>query len=47
MAFSVDRVKEILRSVIDNEVKLIIIIGYVLGALIGVGTFFISKAIGL
>lgn len=47
MAFSVDRVEEILRSVIDNELKLIIIIGYVLGAFIGLGTFFLSRLIGL
>ncbi len=47
MAFSVDRVEEILRSVIDNELRLIITTGYVLGSLIGVCTFFLSKLIGL
>lgn len=47
MAFSVDRVEDILRSVIDNELRLIIIIGYVLGAFVGVVTFFLSKLIGL
>jgi uncharacterized membrane protein YheB (UPF0754 family) len=47
MAFSVDRVEEILRSVIDNELRLIIITGYVLGAVIGLGTFAISRLIGL
>lgn len=47
MAFSVDRVEEILRSVIDNELRLIIIIGYVLGAFIGLGTFALSRLIGL
>jgi uncharacterized membrane protein YheB (UPF0754 family) len=47
MAFSVDRVEEILRSVIDNELRMIITTGYVLGGLIGVCTFFLSKAIGL
>jgi uncharacterized membrane protein YheB (UPF0754 family) len=47
MAFSVDRVEEILRSVINNELKLIITTGYVLGALIGVGTFFLGRLIGL
>ena len=43
----VDRVEEILRSVIDNELKLIIITGYVLGGLIGMVTFGISRLIGL
>lgn len=47
MAFSVDRVEEILRSVIDNELRMIIITGYVLGGLIGLGTFLISRVIGL
>jgi uncharacterized membrane protein YheB (UPF0754 family) len=47
MAFSVDRVEEILRSVIDNELRLIIIIGYVLGGFIGLGTFGLSRLIGL
>ena len=47
MAFSVDRVEEILRSVINNELRMIITTGYVLGGLIGVCTFFISRAIGL
>lgn len=47
MAFSVDRVEEILRSVIQNELNLIITTGFVLGALIGVCTFGISKLIGL
>ena len=47
LAFSVDRVEEILRSVINNELRMIITTGYVLGGLIGVGTFFLSHAIGL
>jgi uncharacterized membrane protein YheB (UPF0754 family) len=47
MAFSVDRVEEILRSVINNELRMIIITGYVLGGVIGVGTFFLSRLIGL
>ncbi|MFN2603070.1 MAG: DUF445 domain-containing protein [Gemmatimonadaceae bacterium] len=47
MAFSVDRVEEILRSVIDNELRMIIITGYVLGGIIGLGTFFLSRLIGL
>src|SRR4029079_19156344 len=47
MAFSVDRVEEILRSVINNELRMIITTGYILGGLIGVGTFFLSKAVGL
>lgn len=47
MAFSVDRVEEILRSVIQNELNLIITTGFVLGGLIGVCTFGLSKLIGL
>jgi uncharacterized membrane-anchored protein YjiN (DUF445 family) len=47
MAFSVDRMEEILRSVIDRELKLIITIGYVLGGFVGVGTFLLSRLIGL
>ena len=47
MAFSVDRVEEILRSVINNELRMIIITGYVLGGIIGLGTFFLSRLIGL
>lgn len=47
MAFSVDRLEEILRAVIQNELKMIIIIGYVLGAFIGLGTFALSRLIGL
>lgn len=47
MQFSVDRVEEILRSVINRELQLIITIGYCLGALVGVMTFGISKLIGL
>src|SRR5439155_1072218 len=47
MAFSVDRVEEILRSVIQNELNMIIVTGYVLGGLIGMVTFGLSKLIGL
>lgn len=47
MAFSSDRVEEILKSVINDELRLIITIGYVLGAIIGVCTFGFSKLIGL
>ncbi|MDQ6718004.1 MAG: DUF445 family protein, partial [Gemmatimonadota bacterium] len=47
MAFSVDRVEEILRSVIQNELNMIILTGYVLGGLIGVVTFGLSKLVGL
>ena len=47
MAFSVDRVEDILRSVIQNELNLIITTGFVLGGMIGVCTFFLSKLIGL
>ncbi|HYN80734.1 MAG TPA: DUF445 family protein [Gemmatimonadaceae bacterium] len=47
MAFSVDRLEEILRSVIQNELRMIIVIGYVLGAFVGLGTFGLSRLIGL
>jgi uncharacterized membrane protein YheB (UPF0754 family) len=47
MAFSVDRVEEILRSVINNELRMIITTGYVLGGLIGVCTFFLGRLVGL
>jgi len=47
MAFSVERVEEILRMVIDKELKMIIISGYVLGALVGVLSFGLQKLIGL
>src|SRR6266550_8604263 len=47
MAFSVDRGEEILRSVINHELRLIIITGYVLGGLIGLGTFGLSRLLGL
>ena len=47
LAFSVERVEEILRSVINNELRMIITTGYILGGLIGVGTYFLSHALGL
>jgi uncharacterized membrane protein YheB (UPF0754 family) len=47
MAFSVERVEEILRNVIQNELNLIITTGYVLGGVIGVCTFGLQKLIGL
>jgi uncharacterized membrane-anchored protein YjiN (DUF445 family) len=47
IAFSVERVEEILRSVIQNELNLIITTGYVLGGLIGVCTFGLQKLLGL
>jgi uncharacterized membrane protein YheB (UPF0754 family) len=45
MAFSVERVEEILRTVIQNELNLIITTGYVLGGLIGVCTFFLQRLV--
>src|SRR5687768_4017619 len=47
MAFSIERVEELLRSVIQNELTLIIVLGYVFGAVIGVMTFGLSRLIGL
>ncbi len=43
MAFSTDRVEEILRGVLDNELRLIISIGYLLGAFVGLITFGVSR----
>lgn len=47
MAFSVERVEEILLMVIEKELRMIIISGYVLGALVGVVSFGVQKLIGL
>lgn len=47
MAFSVERVEELLRAVIDRELKLIIAVGYVLGAAVGVLTFFAAQIFNL
>jgi uncharacterized membrane-anchored protein YjiN (DUF445 family) len=47
MAFSVERVEEILLMVIEKELRMIIIAGYVLGALVGAASFGIQKLIGL
>jgi uncharacterized membrane protein YheB (UPF0754 family) len=44
MAFSTDRVEEILRGVLQNELSMIITIGYVLGAIVGLFTFAASRA---
>jgi uncharacterized membrane protein YheB (UPF0754 family) len=43
--FSTERVEEIVRGVTQRELNLIIKFGFLLGACIGVGTFFISQAI--
>jgi uncharacterized membrane protein YheB (UPF0754 family) len=43
--FSTERVEEIVRGVTQRELNLIIKFGFLLGAVIGVGTFFISQAI--
>ncbi|HUR91884.1 MAG TPA: DUF445 family protein [Gemmatimonadaceae bacterium] len=47
MAFSIERVEELLRSVIQNELTLIVVLGYVFGAVVGVMTFGLSVALGL
>lgn len=47
MAFSVERVEEILRLVIQNELTMIITAGYVLGAFIGAIMFGVQKLAGL
>lgn len=46
-AFSIERVEELLRGVIQNELTLIVVLGYVFGAIVGVLTFGISQALGL
>jgi len=46
-AFSVERVEEILLMVTEKELRLIIIAGYVLGALVGLVTLGIQKLVGL
>jgi uncharacterized membrane protein YheB (UPF0754 family) len=43
MAFSVERVEEILRMVIDKELRMIIISGYLLGALVGAVSFGLQR----
>jgi uncharacterized membrane protein YheB (UPF0754 family) len=43
LAFSVERVEELLRTVIDKELKLIIVSGYILGALVGAATYFLPR----
>jgi uncharacterized membrane protein YheB (UPF0754 family) len=45
--FSADHLEEILRGVLHHELNMIITSGFVLGALIGVGTFFLSHMLGL
>lgn len=47
IAFDTERVEEIIRGVMQDELNLIIIIGYGLGAVVGVCTFFLSRALGL
>jgi uncharacterized membrane-anchored protein YjiN (DUF445 family) len=47
MAFSVERVEEILLMVIEKELRMIIISGYVLGALVGAVSFGVQRLIGL
>jgi len=47
MAFSSERVEELMRSVMQSELNMIITSGYILGGIIGVGTFALSRLIGL
>jgi len=47
LTFSVERVEELLRAVIDRELKMIIAAGYVLGAVVGVLTFGASRLMGI
>ena len=43
LAFSVERVEELLRTVIDRELKMIIVSGYVLGSIVGFFTYFLAR----
>lgn len=45
MAFSIQRVEELLRSVIQNELRMIVVLGYVFGAIVGAMTFGVSRAL--
>ncbi len=47
LAFSFERLEELIRGVINRELRLIIFIGYVLGGLIAVIGFSISRLVGL
>jgi uncharacterized membrane protein YheB (UPF0754 family) len=47
LAFSTERVEEIIRGVLQNELDLIIVVGFVLGAFVGVATFAASRVLGL
>jgi uncharacterized membrane protein YheB (UPF0754 family) len=47
LAFSHDRIEELIRGVIDRELRLIIRTGYVLGGLIATVLFGLTKLVGL
>jgi uncharacterized membrane protein YheB (UPF0754 family) len=47
LAFSADRIEELIRGVIDRELRLIIRTGYLLGGLIAVVLFGLTKLIGI
>jgi len=47
LAFSQERIEELIRGVIDRELRLIIRTGYVLGGLIAVVLFGLTKLIGM
>jgi uncharacterized membrane protein YheB (UPF0754 family) len=47
MAFSVERVEEILLMVIEKELRMIILAGYVLGAIVGAASFGLQRLVGL
>ena len=46
LGFSTARIEEIIRSVTQKELELIVNLGYVLGAMIGVVTFGVSLLFG-
>jgi uncharacterized membrane protein YheB (UPF0754 family) len=47
LAFDQDRMEELIRGVIDRELKLIVRTGYVLGGLIAIVLFGLTRLIGL
>jgi uncharacterized membrane protein YheB (UPF0754 family) len=47
LTFSVERLEELIRGVINRELKLIILTGYVLGGLIAVIGFSLSRLAGM
>jgi uncharacterized membrane protein YheB (UPF0754 family) len=43
LGFSTQRIEEIIRGVTERELRMIVRLGYLLGAVIGVATFAVSR----